>query len=508
MKKRIERYRDTDVAKEWLSQNKALVQRLFETASIRDFVFEPFKKVFQVQSDTERQILATITQVSIANAVLAGLPGKLGIGVFVSMALEAWMAFSVARHVGIRIKDVNDIWKYFGLLAGTAVIILYIFRMLLNGAFALLSLIPGAFAVTVMSELIVTNFVGLLFWTGFEEVQRAGSFRIPQGALGRLIARFKKLIKFQMKFIKKLGDPKNIRLVGGRLKSWLMGEIAVYDPAIRGEVFSFAAMATLVSGNTDQLNGPLGDVFLDSIRRAYSKQLGDASVEEIQAYFEGRTPDQLAGDVNLVKGEMFEQLIEHRENFDGDVIVAALHEDRTFPGSDIVFTNLESGQEIAVSLKAAADPSLIEHALMRYPDIPILTTHEMQEYFGDHPMVDFSTYSEAELEKVTEDNFDRLVDQLPEFDALHVASGGVAAKTASSLWPFTVAYLRRRITKDQLTQAMTRVLGESGISLSSRIIWGAALGPVFVWYLLARSIFMITNPFMTDEQDLDEQGIA
>ena len=498
---RRERYRNCDGASDWLNKNKLLVKRLFENVSVRDFVFEPFKKVFQVQGAPEQQILATITQVALANAVLAGLPGKMGVGVFISMGLEGWMAFIIAKRVGIQIKCMDDVWEYFGLLAATAVTILYLFRVFLNGAFALLSLIPGAFAITVFAELFVTNFVGLLFWFGFEEANRSGSFKLsPKRMVLKFGGRVKDLGKFQAGLIKRLANPANIKLVGGRLKLWLTGEVVVYDPALRGEVFSFSAMATLMSGNGDQLRGPLGEVFLESIRRAYSVQLGDASIEEIQSYFEGRTPEQLVGDINLVKGEMFEHLVEQSENLDGDVVISVLHEDRTFPGSDIVFTNLETGQEVAVSLKAVGDPSQIEHALMRYPDIPILTTEEMQEHFGDHPMVDYAPFSNSELEQVTEDNFDRLVHQLPEYDALHVVAGGVVAKTAGSLWPFVAAYLRKRITKDQLNEALTRVLGQSGTALASRLVWALALGPVFAWYLLARSILLITNPLMHDHE--------
>ncbi|WP_139253874.1 hypothetical protein [Marinobacterium iners] len=62
-----------------------------------------------------------ITLVAVTNMVLAGLPVKMGVVVVVSMALEAWMAFTIARAVGIKVNAVSDIWKYFGLFAGTVV---------------------------------------------------------------------------------------------------------------------------------------------------------------------------------------------------------------------------------------------------------------------------------------------------------------------------------------------------------------------------------------------------
>jgi hypothetical protein len=103
-------------------------------------------------------------------------------------------------------------------------------------------------------------------------------------------------------------------------------------------------------------------------------------------FFSERTPNQLSGDVSLVKGEMFEHIVEVSENMDGDVWTAQLHELRTVPDSDIVFTNIETGQQAEVSLKSTYLPHYIEGALEKYPDIPILTTEEMEQYFGDHPL--------------------------------------------------------------------------------------------------------------------------
>ncbi len=59
---------------------------MFEDVRIRDFIFEPFKDVFRNKEKSDSsKVLSVITQVAIANAVLAGLPGKLGLGVFVSI---------------------------------------------------------------------------------------------------------------------------------------------------------------------------------------------------------------------------------------------------------------------------------------------------------------------------------------------------------------------------------------------------------------------------------------
>ena len=71
--------------------------------------------------------------------VLAGLPGKLGVGVYVSMGLEAWMALEIARQIGIVTKKPSDIFKYFGFFSGILVTITVLFKELLGFAFSLFS---------------------------------------------------------------------------------------------------------------------------------------------------------------------------------------------------------------------------------------------------------------------------------------------------------------------------------------------------------------------------------
>ena len=118
LKDKINQYSDTSGASEWLSNHVERVQRLFENYTLRDFIFEPFKGVFQSSSEKlDDDTYSVITQVAIINAVLAGLPGRMGVGVYIVMALEGWMAFKIARNVGVNIQSPKDIWKYFGVLA-------------------------------------------------------------------------------------------------------------------------------------------------------------------------------------------------------------------------------------------------------------------------------------------------------------------------------------------------------------------------------------------------------
>ena len=61
---------------------------------------------------------------------------------------------------------------------------------------------------------------------------------------------------------------------------------------------------------------------------------------------------------------MFEILVSENENSDGDDWTAYMHSEETFPGSDIVFTNHYTGQQLDISLKAVSvqNRDIIEEA--------------------------------------------------------------------------------------------------------------------------------------------------
>src|SRR5271165_2427180 len=175
---RFQRYADTKSSSDWLETNASRVRELFQNVRIRDIVFEPIKDVFNsVGNSPEDRIRSVITQVAVSNAVLAGLPGQMGVGVFVCMGLEGWMAYTIAREVGLKVDRISDIWKYFGLLAGISVSILAAFKVLLGLAFSLFSILPGLNPM-IPSELFITDLVGVVFWFGFKAARGDGKFRI------------------------------------------------------------------------------------------------------------------------------------------------------------------------------------------------------------------------------------------------------------------------------------------------------------------------------------------
>ena len=493
LKNKAESFKDSEKAKKWFNNNYKLFKRAFNDKKIKDFIFEPFKDVLDASGDgSEAKIKSVITQVAIANMVLAGLPGKLGVGVLVSMGLEAWMAYEIAKQIGIKIEKPGDIFKYFGLLSSVLLTITIGFKELLGFAFSLFSAVPFI-SPLVLAELAITDLVGVLFWFGFKEAKEKGSFRVPLRASLSVFKNTKEIFKYQYELVKNNLSKENMKLMGSRLSAWFTGDIVSNKEGMRGEIFHVTAMTYLIQGKYDSLQGPLGEVFIDSIRRGYSTKLGDASIEEMSEYFQDRTPEQLRGDISLVKGEMFESLIEKYENNDGDEWIAKLHEDRNVPGTDIVFTNIDTGETIEVQLKAVSTSGIIEKALEQYPEVPILTTSEMEEFFGENPFIDYSNISDADLEDVTEDNFDILVNNLEPINTSGVVAGSITIRALGSLWPFVMAYIKKRISYLQLEKAMVKVLGDSGTSLTSRLGYGIILGPVFAWYLLAKGILTLTR---------------
>jgi hypothetical protein len=492
LKEKLENYRAIDKARGWLDKNIARVQALFSNYTLRDFIFDPFKAVFTLPEKTvDAHIYSVITQVAVINMVLAGLPGKMGVGIWVSVAFEGWMAYSIARHIGIHVEKPSDIWKYFGMLAASIGIILYAFRVFLGIAFSAISVVSPIVNPLIIAELLVTDFVGVLFWVGFNEVHADKPFRIPARLTKTIFSRCKGIFDHQYRVIKETASPSNIMTVAKRITAYLKGDFPIDMQIINGEIFATAAMAYLINDQYEKLEGPVGETFLQAIRLRWSDQFDhDTSVSEIADRFREYDTESLTGAINTIKGKMFEIMVTDQENLDSDQWSAQMHTDESFPGSDIVFTNEETGDQIEVSLKAisAENTQIIERALARYPDMPIMTTDEAAELYGHEDMVFGSGITNEELQDLTEEKLDELINRIEVVNEQQVVIGGVTVGSVAALWPFVMAFLRGRITQDQLERVFKHVLGETGVKLASRVVYGAVFGALFAWYLLARGI--------------------
>lgn len=466
-------------SKAWVTENLARLNRLLNEGWLRNYLFEPFKGLFETRGNTpQEKVFSVISVVALINMVLAGLPGKLGVGVAVSVGMELWMAWVIARCAGMQLTT-DEVWKHLLTAAGALLTALVLFKQVLGLAFSMGSIVPGVNPL-ILAELITTDFIGILLWLGFQKLYSKDDFSLGWSDLARAAKEAWQLFKHQFDAVRGALSMDTLRTLGARIKAFLTGDIVADLPRLRGELLTAACMGYLLQGQYSALEGPVGREFIGAIRDRYP-DLKSASVEEIAAHMHTYGDAQLVGVENLVKGKLFERMVVKDENGDGDAWTAVTHEDESWPGSDIVMFNADTGETLELSLKSTMSPSYVESALIRYPDIPIVATSEVAGDLND-ARVSAGPFSDREMTQVTQDNFEVLLNGLSRLD---VASG-VATASALSLWPFVIAYMRRCINQDQLERASVVLLGNAGKTLASRLAWAVALGPVFAWVLLAR----------------------
>ena len=488
-------------AKDWLNKNSEKLESMLKHAKVRDFIFEPIRDVFSVPGEgEERRAREIITQVAVVNAIIAGLPGSLGMGVVVSIALELWMAYSISKVLGLGLSR-DDAIKTVVAWAASAGLVLVGFKAALNVAFPIVTaLMPIAGFGTAVTQLVVTNLFGVIFWIMFEELRDNRVFRSPMVSASRLTTELKGLLTHQASFARQLFNLDNLKTMGVRFKAWISGEVDTNIPKVRGDLAAAAAMVMLINREESHFEGPLGREFIQAIRDRYP-DLENASIPEISEHMSGYTEEQMVGVINLIKGKLFERMVAHYENEDSDEWKAVLHEDEQYPGSDLILFNEETGDTVEVSLKATDSLGYLERSLTKYPDYAIVSTDEVAAAFGDSSVVMSSGIANEEVTQVTRENFEVLLKDVGEINAVGVAAGGTGASLLVTLWPFVIARLRNRIDNEQLEMVCMKVLPETGKMLASRLSYAIVFGPVFAWWLLARSVLLLTKV-----EDYSDQG--
>ena len=487
-KARRETWKSGAGAWDWVQPFFERARRLFEEPGALRSVFGEHARALE-----PTDIRGTITKVAVVNAVLAGLPGKMGVGVLISMGLELWMAWRIARLVGLEVRAPKDLLRHFASLGGTLVVVFWGFRTLLGFAYSAFSVVPGVNPL-ILAELVTTNLVGVSLWIGFEEMREGQPFRVPIRAGRRIARETKALVSHQIGTVRGIFSATNLREKGRRLKAWMTGDMVPRSPRIPDAVFVSFSFATLLEGEPSRLDGPLGTEFLQSIRDLYP-DLEHASTATIAGRMASYDEDQIPGVVSNIKGRLFERLVERAENADGDAWIARLHDDRTHPSTDIVIENEDTGEAFAVSLKATDDASYVEHALARYPEDPIWTTEEVGARMDHDDRVTSTEFSNDELNEQTKKGLDDLTgDSAPDrIDAGTAVGAGAGLAVAVALWPWVVAWRRGLIDRSRLEEVVRRKLGRAGIGLVGRLALAAAVGPFYMWYLLARTCMTLLD---------------
>ena len=137
------------------------ISKLFSIRGIQDTIMDELSPILKIiYPKTEESVYRTITLVAIINASFAALPGKMGLGVPIAIALEISMAAAIANHVGLHDVRKENIYKYLGTLGTVAFSILVLFKEAISAFFSLFSSFTGPLNPLIPAELLVTNLYG------------------------------------------------------------------------------------------------------------------------------------------------------------------------------------------------------------------------------------------------------------------------------------------------------------------------------------------------------------
>ncbi len=77
-------------------------------------------------------------------------------------------------------------------------------------------------------------------------------------------------------------------------------------------------------------------------------------------------------------------------------------------------------------------------------------------------------------------------------DAIAAAGTGASSAAVMALYPYLIAYLRKKISKEQLGEAAVKVLPKSGRDLALILSFATVFGPVYAYYVLAKAAMQLT----------------
>lgn len=134
----------------------------------------------------------------------------------------------------------------------------------------------------------------------------------------------------------------------------------------------------------------------------------------------GRSAEELAGAISGWKGKLFEVEVERRLNngeWVGDLHLepgqhVQLAGSATQPGWDLQIFDSDGQVADAIQLKATESVSYVHHALERYPDTPILATHEVAAKMAHEGVLDSGILNDHLTDSVNDHLSDATSDAL------------------------------------------------------------------------------------------------
>lgn len=487
---------------EWIKSYELAIQFFphLKTLIIDDIDIDKITK-FVSKSRKEEQVYKIITIIALINGAIAFVPGQMGIGVAICRALEAYMAYEIAKTVGIKFETKN----FVKLIIATGIVtvsVIWVMKTFLSLAF---SFTGGAF---VPAEIIATNFLGVFFWLAFEEINRFD--HIKNLSITKTLSIATRAIKHSFNLgkaqLKVIGD------VGKKLKKLSQNIWAIinfkknHEQLIKGDLLFALSLARLLENKEEAFDGYFGSKYLDAWRMSYTKQLGsDASVEDISKFVQSYKSDQLDGLQKPVKGKLFEILENSHENSDSDQYQSEIFETSNHPMVDLKITDSLSGKSYGIQLKASESISYIEETLRKYPDTPIVVPKGVAEKVN-HPLVMDGNYEINDLNKINEDNFEKLLNvQHGEY----LAKGGIEAGVlvlAVNMMPFIYARHKGQINNDQFAQVLKKFIPDITAKTIHRITLLSLIGPLYAFFLISKAIGKTLLDGIDDEEKINRKN--
>jgi len=172
------------------------------------------------------------------------------------------------------------------------------------------------------------------------------------------------------------------------------------------EVAIITSIAALASTDDIEALSEQDALILASLRRTNSS-LADQPIEEVQNYLSSLDEDQIPGLVSNVKGVAHEMEFLRLENDDGDSIYASMFASPSHSDTDILFTDMETGDSWEVQLKATDNSAYVQDWIDTHPDGEIVVTEEIAERMG----LLSSGISNEELTTDVSDFVSKMIDQ-------------------------------------------------------------------------------------------------
>ena len=469
---------------EWVKSYELGVQFFphLKTLIVDDIDLDKITK-FIAKTRKEEKVYKIITIIALINGAIAAVPGKMTIGVVICWALEAYMAYEIAKTVGVNIEKKN--FKKLIMATGIgAVSIFWIMKTFLGIA---VSFTGGLF---VPAEIIATNFLGIFFFLAFEEINKFKDIR--NLSYTKTFSITYKAIKHSFNLAKSqaavIGD------IGIKIKRLSQNIWAIInfkknqEQIIKGDLFFALSLARLLEDKCQSFNGFFGQIYLDAWRKTYTKQLSpDATCEEIAKFVQSHDVDQFEGLQKPIKGKVFEILENTHENNDGDQYQSEIYETPNHPMVDLKITDALTGKSYGVQLKASENINYIEETLRKYPDTPIIVPKGVAEKVN-HPLVMDGNYSSEKINEINDSNFDKILDvQHGEF----LAKGGLEAGSiilAVNLMPFIYARQKGQINNEQFSTALKKFIPEITAKTIHRVTLLSLIGPLYAFFLISKAI--------------------